>query len=183
MYGILLPGASRCLKLKIGIDPRMTGRISEKYKYGCALSRRSEISHRRTSGGSAAILAAASGILPDALLLLSLSRRQDADECGLEAARSRRKSGAAAECDCRHRENMATVDPVAFFRDAPVFRFLERFPFDVTLMSASDCRHDENSNPTSGAVIPATETDRRRARLVARRACSTWNGGLCADMP
>ena len=112
-----------------------------------------------------------------------LSRRQDADECGLEAARSRRKSGAAAECDCRHRENMATVDPVAFFRDAPVFRFLERFPFDVTLMSASDCRHDENSNPTSGAVIPATETDRRRARLVARRACSTWNGGLCADMP
>ena len=43
-------------------------------------------------------MAAAAGILPDGLSILFLSRRQDADECGLEAARSRRKSGAAAEC-------------------------------------------------------------------------------------
>ena len=53
--------------------PLRPGRISKKCKYGCALSRRSEISHRRTSGGSAAILAAAAGILPDGLLLISLS--------------------------------------------------------------------------------------------------------------
>ena len=44
------------------------GRQSEKCKYGCALSRRSEASLRRIFGGSAAILAAASGILPDELL-------------------------------------------------------------------------------------------------------------------
>ena len=47
-----------------------TGRISEKCKYGCALSWRSATSHRRISGGSAAILAAASGILPDGHLFL-----------------------------------------------------------------------------------------------------------------
>ena len=102
------------------------GRISEKCKYGCALSRRSEISHRRTSGGSAAILAAASGILPDGLLFsFSLAGRMPTSAgwkprapAGNPAQR-RSVTVAISIGQCRHRENMATVAPVVLFGDAP----------------------------------------------------------------
>ena len=81
-------------------------RISDKCKYGCALSRRAKTSLRRTSGGSAAILAAASGILPDGLLF-------DFSPAGCRRVRagiprSRRKPGEES-CALRYWRNGCSV--------------------------------------------------------------------------